>query len=90
MGKKPNLKSTQSVGLLSYTFLLGTGQDDVIVPMKELAIRENRYVWLGDLLIEEIDNDGDSILSNIKNLQKRITLASVKDYSPELDIPLPV
>ncbi|KAD5962008.1 hypothetical protein E3N88_13481 [Mikania micrantha] len=54
------------------------------------AIRENGYVWLGDLLIAEINDDGDSIWSNIKNLQKRITHASVKDYSPELDIPLPI
>ncbi|XP_076911738.1 uncharacterized protein LOC143569799 [Bidens hawaiensis] len=54
------------------------------------AIRENGYVWLGDLLIAEINDDGDSIWSNIKNLQKRITQASVKDYSPELDIPLPI
>nr|XP_043632397.1 uncharacterized protein LOC122603688 [Erigeron canadensis]XP_043632398.1 uncharacterized protein LOC122603688 [Erigeron canadensis] len=54
------------------------------------AIRENGYVWLGDLLIAEINDDGDSIWSNIKNMQKRITLASVKDYSSELDIPLPI
>ncbi|KAI3721282.1 hypothetical protein L2E82_32288 [Cichorium intybus] len=54
------------------------------------AIRENGYVWLGDLLIAEVNYEGDSIWSNIKNLQKRITLASVKDYSPELDIPLPI
>ncbi|KAI3705149.1 hypothetical protein L1987_75382 [Smallanthus sonchifolius] len=54
------------------------------------AIRENGYVWLGDLLIAEINDDGDSIWSNIRNLQKRITHASVKDYSPELDIPLPI
>ncbi|XP_071705820.1 uncharacterized protein [Rutidosis leptorrhynchoides] len=54
------------------------------------AIRENGYVWLGDLLIAEINDDGDSIWSNITNLQKRIKLASVKDYSPELDIPLPI
>ncbi|KAK1421276.1 hypothetical protein QVD17_23476 [Tagetes erecta] len=54
------------------------------------AIRENGYVWLGDLLIAEINDDGDSIWSNIKNLQTRITHASVKDYSPELDIPLPI
>jgi hypothetical protein len=26
-------KATQSIGLLSYTFLRKTGQDDVIVPM---------------------------------------------------------
>ncbi|KAJ9539998.1 hypothetical protein OSB04_026504 [Centaurea solstitialis] len=54
------------------------------------AIRENGYVWLGDLLIAEINDDGDSIWSNIENLQKRITLASDNDYSPELDIPLPI
>ncbi|KAI3748704.1 hypothetical protein L6452_11972 [Arctium lappa] len=53
------------------------------------AIRENGYVWLGDLLIAEINEDGDSIWSNIKNLQNRIALAS-DDYSPELDIPLPI
>ncbi|XP_024973316.1 uncharacterized protein LOC112511772 isoform X3 [Cynara cardunculus var. scolymus] len=54
------------------------------------AIRENGYVWLGDLLIAEINEDGDSIWSNIKNLHTRISLASINDYSPELEIPLPV
>lgn len=53
------------------------------------AIRENGYVWLGDLLIAEINEDGDSLWSNIKNLQNRIALAS-DDYSHELDIPLPI
>ncbi|GKB49455.1 hypothetical protein Tco_0900208 [Tanacetum coccineum] len=53
-------------------------------------IHENGYVWLGDLLIAETNDDGDSIWSNIKNLQQRITLASVKDYLLELYIPLPV
>nr|GEW47678.1 hypothetical protein [Tanacetum cinerariifolium] len=57
---------------------------------KRAPIRKNGYVWLEDLLIEEINDDGDSIWSNIKNLQKRITFAFVKDYSLELDIPLPV
>ncbi|GJR52311.1 hypothetical protein Tco_1402832 [Tanacetum coccineum] len=57
---------------------------------ERVAICENGYVWLGDMLIAEINDDGDSIWSNIKNLQKQITLASVKDYSPDLDIPLPI
>ncbi|GJR11489.1 hypothetical protein Tco_0794141 [Tanacetum coccineum] len=35
------MKSTQSVGLLSYTFLLGTGQDDVIVPMIDFDISKH-------------------------------------------------
>ncbi|CAN8328006.1 unnamed protein product [Cochlearia groenlandica] len=35
-------KSTQSVGLLSYTFLRRTGQDDVIVPMIDIDISNQR------------------------------------------------
>ncbi|XP_071710207.1 protein MICRORCHIDIA 2-like [Rutidosis leptorrhynchoides] len=34
-------KATQSVGLLSYTFLRRTGQDDVIVPMIDFDISKN-------------------------------------------------
>ncbi|KAL0726121.1 hypothetical protein Bca4012_022214 [Brassica carinata] len=35
-------KATQSVGLLSYTFLRRTGQDDVIVPMIDIDISKER------------------------------------------------
>ncbi|KAL1215547.1 Protein MICRORCHIDIA 1 [Cardamine amara subsp. amara] len=35
-------KSTQSIGLLSYTFLRKTGQDDVIVPMIDFDISNDR------------------------------------------------
>ncbi|CAA7035758.1 unnamed protein product [Microthlaspi erraticum] len=35
-------KSTQSIGLLSYTFLRKTGQDDVIVPMIDMDISNGR------------------------------------------------
>ncbi|CAN8276401.1 unnamed protein product [Cochlearia groenlandica] len=34
-------KSTQSIGLLSYTFLRRTGQDDVIVPMIDIDISKD-------------------------------------------------
>ncbi|KAI3777304.1 hypothetical protein L1987_47103 [Smallanthus sonchifolius] len=36
-----NGRATQSVGLLSYTFLRRTGQDDVIVPMIDFDITKN-------------------------------------------------
>ncbi|KAL0739510.1 hypothetical protein Bca4012_015720 [Brassica carinata] len=36
-------KTTQSVGLLSYTFLRRTGQDDVIVPMIDIDISEDGF-----------------------------------------------
>ncbi|KAJ6413186.1 hypothetical protein OIU84_006063 [Salix udensis] len=35
-------KATQSIGLLSYTFLRKTGQDDVIVPMIDFDISDSR------------------------------------------------
>ncbi|KAK9136276.1 hypothetical protein Syun_015606 [Stephania yunnanensis] len=34
--------ATQSIGLLSYTFLRRTGQDDVIVPMVDFELAENQ------------------------------------------------
>ncbi|KAL3521065.1 hypothetical protein ACH5RR_019214 [Cinchona calisaya] len=47
------------------------------------------YLWLGDLLIAEISEGGDtSIWSRIKNLQQKIALAGVNDYSAALDVPL--
>ncbi|XP_077225710.1 protein MICRORCHIDIA 2-like [Tasmannia lanceolata] len=35
-------QATQSIGLLSYTFLRRTGQDDIIVPMVDFEINDNR------------------------------------------------
>ncbi|KAL3523792.1 hypothetical protein ACH5RR_016626 [Cinchona calisaya] len=55
------------------------------------SYRHHGYLWLGDLLIAEISEEGDtSICSRIKNLQEKIALAGVNDYSAALDVPLHV
>ncbi|GFQ01422.1 hypothetical protein PHJA_002286100 [Phtheirospermum japonicum] len=55
------------------------------------AYRHNGYLWLGDLLIAEISGEGDtSLWLSIKNLQKKVSLAGVNDYSASLDVPLPI
>ncbi|KAF3650907.1 hypothetical protein FXO37_18250 [Capsicum annuum] len=51
----------------------------------------NGYLWLGDLIITEIVEEGDaSIWSSIRSLQEKISRASVIDYSPDLDVPLSI
>ncbi|XP_070011915.1 uncharacterized protein [Nicotiana sylvestris] len=53
--------------------------------------RHNGYLWLGDLIITEIVEEGDvSIWSSIRSLQDKVSLASVIDYSPDLDVPLSI
>lgn len=51
--------------------------------------RHHGCLWLGDLLITEISEEGDaSIWSSIKNLQQKIKLAGVNNYAADLDVPL--
>ncbi|KAK6786334.1 hypothetical protein RDI58_014859 [Solanum bulbocastanum] len=53
--------------------------------------RHNGYLWLGDLIITEIVEEGDaSIWSSVRSLQEKISRASVIDYSPDLDVPLSI
>ncbi|KAK4367299.1 hypothetical protein RND71_015179 [Anisodus tanguticus] len=53
--------------------------------------RHNGYLWLGDLIITEIVEEGDaSIWSSVRILQENIARASVIDYSPDLDVPLSI
>lgn len=54
------------------------------------AYRHNGYLWLGDLLIAEISREGDLSLSSIKNLEQKIKLAGVNEYSTSLNVPLPI
>ncbi|KAJ8443644.1 hypothetical protein Cgig2_019626 [Carnegiea gigantea] len=61
-------RATQSVGLLSYTFLRLTGQDDVIVPMfEDIGSHGTKVIifnlWLNDEGIYELsfDDDDDDI-----------------------------
>ncbi|KAL6986907.1 hypothetical protein U1Q18_012672 [Sarracenia purpurea var. burkii] len=46
-------RATQSVGLLSYTFLRRTGQDDVIVPMVDFDISDN---WAEPIIYSSTDD----------------------------------
>ncbi|KAI7737312.1 hypothetical protein M8C21_031410, partial [Ambrosia artemisiifolia] len=57
-------RATQSVGLLSYTFLRRTGQDDVIVPMfEDIGSHGTKIIiynlWLNDEGIYELNFDED-------------------------------
>lgn len=53
------------------------------------SYRHHGYLWLGDLLIAEISEEGNTtIWSRIKTLQEKIVLAGVNDYSAALDVPL--
>lgn len=56
---------------------------------RKSASRHHGYLWLGDLLMTEISEEGDeSIWSSIKNLQKKIAVAGLNDYSAGSEIPL--
>ncbi|XP_058182356.1 uncharacterized protein LOC131300496 [Rhododendron vialii] len=58
---------------------------------ERLVCRQNGYVWLGELLMEEISGDRNaSIWSNIRNLQQKIALAAVNDYLVDSDVPLSI
>ena len=48
--------TTQSVGLLSYTFLRATGHEDIVVPMVTILslVISGCYIWVGNLE-EKID-----------------------------------
>ncbi|KAH6791474.1 hypothetical protein C2S51_006480 [Perilla frutescens var. frutescens] len=54
-------RATQSIGLLSYTFLRRTGQDDVIVPMIDFDISDN---WAEPILY----GSKDDWSSNLKTI----------------------
>ncbi|KAI8539948.1 hypothetical protein RHMOL_Rhmol09G0222500 [Rhododendron molle] len=58
---------------------------------ERLVCRQNGYVWLGELLMEEISGDRDaSIWSNIRNLQQKIELVAVNDYLVDSNVPLSI
>lgn len=55
------------------------------------AYRHNGYLWLGELLVSEISSEGGrKLLASIKNLEQKISVAGVNDYSDSLDVPYPV
>lgn len=53
--------------------------------------RQNGYIWLGDLLIAEISEDGGgSIWLSIKDLQQKIALCGASDSLITSDIPISI
>lgn len=62
-------RATQSIGLLSYTFLRRTGQDDVIVPMIDFDISDN---WAEPIIYSSKDDWS----SNLKTILQWSPFAS--------------
>ncbi|PON71531.1 Histidine kinase-like ATPase, C-terminal domain containing protein [Parasponia andersonii] len=65
-------QATQSVGLLSYTFLRKTGQDDVIVPMIDFDISSN---WAEPIIY----GSNEDWSSNLKTILEWSPFASKED-----------
>ncbi|XP_061362748.1 uncharacterized protein LOC133306443 [Gastrolobium bilobum] len=58
---------------------------------ERIAYRQNGYIWLGDLLIDEISGERDgTIWSNIKYFQQKIAQAGKQDSSDTSDAPLSI
>ncbi|KAG6397395.1 hypothetical protein SASPL_143562 [Salvia splendens] len=71
-------RATQSIGLLSYTFLRRTGQDDVIVPMIDFDISEN---WAEPIIYSSKDDWS----SNLKTILEWSPFASKDDLMQQFE-----
>eukprot|EP00256_Glycine_max_P066313 XP_025980908.1 uncharacterized protein LOC100791584 isoform X2 [Glycine max] len=58
---------------------------------ERISYRQNGYIWLGDLLIAQINGERDgNIWSSITYFQKKIAQAGTQDSSNTSDVPLPI
>ncbi|TKY64884.1 hypothetical protein E2542_SST07735 [Spatholobus suberectus] len=58
---------------------------------ERISYRQNGYIWLGDLLIAEINGERDgNIWSSIKYFQQKIAQAGTQDSLNTSDVPLPI
>ncbi|XP_061999825.1 protein MICRORCHIDIA 2-like isoform X1 [Rosa rugosa] len=71
-------KATQSIGLLSYTFLRRTGQDDVIVPMIDFDISGN---WVQPIIYSSQDDWS----SNLKTILEWSPFGSKEDLLQQFE-----
>lgn len=71
-------RATQSVGLLSYTFLRRTGQDDVIVPMIDFDISDN---WVEPIVY----GSQEDWSSNLKTILEWSPFASKEELLLQFD-----
>ncbi|XP_043713918.1 protein MICRORCHIDIA 2-like isoform X2 [Telopea speciosissima] len=73
---------TQSVGLLSYTFLRRTGQDDVIVPMVDFELSEQRMEPIIYSSQDDWDTDLQIILGWSPFASKEELMLQFEDIGP--------
>jgi hypothetical protein len=86
-----SIEDTVSINGIDMTAKLSWANLHSLLHSERIPYRRNGYIWLGDLLIEEIRQKRDaSIWSNIKNLQQNIALAGPHDSSAASDVPLPI
>jgi len=58
---------------------------------ERISYRQNGYIWLGDLLISEINGERDgNIWSSITYFQQKIAQAGTQDSFNASDVPLPI
>ncbi|KOM47250.1 hypothetical protein LR48_Vigan07g095400 [Vigna angularis] len=58
---------------------------------ERISYRQNGYIWLGDLLISEINGERDgNIWSSITYFQQKIAQAGTQDSFNTSDVPLPI
>ncbi|CAN1813963.1 Protein MICRORCHIDIA 2 [Linum perenne] len=72
-------KATQSVGLLSYTFLRKTGQDDVVVPMVDFDISGH---WAEPIVFSSMDDWS----SNLKTILEWSPFTSKEELLEQFDV----
>lgn len=73
-----NGRATQSVGLLSYTFLRRTGQDDVIVPMIDFDVSKH---WAEPIVYSSLDDWS----TNLKTILEWSPFASKEDLMQQFE-----
>ncbi|XP_050375684.1 protein MICRORCHIDIA 2-like isoform X2 [Argentina anserina] len=71
-------QATQSIGLLSYTFLRRTGQDDVIVPMIDFDISGN---WVQPIIYSSLEDWS----SNLKTILEWSPFGSKEDLLQQFE-----
>ena len=76
--------STQSIGLLSYTFLRKTGQDDIIVPMVDFELPSDHGA--PRMLVRSTEDTWTKIMDTIKRWSPYVTetqlLKQFEDIGP--------
>ncbi|KAL0873362.1 hypothetical protein Bca101_023067 [Brassica carinata] len=59
---KDGKSSTQSIGLLSYTFLRSTGKEDIVVPMLDYERRDTEWSKIGRSSVSDWDKNVKTII----------------------------